>query len=117
MPPLKQTANNSIRLDSQDNKAASPQDAAQVPPQARIALLPAPNLPTWYANAFQTAFQRGEILLTACVSRQEADSEGPLLTVQPQLCLGMAPESAKRLAAALAQAVSQYEQQHGAIAL
>lgn len=116
MPPLKQTTSNNIRLDSRENNAASPQDAAQTA-QPRIALLPAPNLPTWYANAFQTAFQRGEILLTACVGRQEADSNGPLLAVQPQLCLGMNPESAKRLAAALAQAVSQYEQQHGVIVL
>lgn len=117
MPPLKKTATNNIHLDSQEHGVAAPQDAAQSAPQPRIVLLPAPNLPTWYANAFQTAFQRGEILLTACVSRQEADGNGPLLTVQPQLCLGMGPESAKRLAAALAQAVNQYEQQHGVIAL
>lgn len=117
MPPQKQTTSNNIRLDSQGNNAATPQDAAQPDRQTRIVLLPAPSLPTWYANAFQTAFQQGEILLTACVGRQEADSNGPLLAVQPQLCLGMNPQSAKRLAAALAQAVSQYEQQHGVIAL
>lgn len=68
-------------------------------------------------TAFQTTFARGEILLTACVSRQEKDQQGPVLAIQPQQAIGMSPESAKRLAAALAQVVQQYEAQYGEISL
>ena len=59
----------------------------------------------------------GEILLTACVSRQENDQQGPVLAVQPQKAVGMSPESAKRLAAALVQAIQQYEARYGEIDL
>ena len=86
-------------------------------PQMRVAMLPAPGMSTIYANAFQTTFARGEILLTACVSRQEKDQQGPVLAIQPQQAIGMSPESAKRLAAALAQVVQQYEAQYGEISL
>lgn len=116
MPPLKKTAANNMHLDDGDKPNST--TSTDTPPQTglpRIALLPAPHLPTSYANAFQTTFQRGEFLLTACVSRQEADAQGPLLTVSPQLCFGMTAESAKRLAAALVQAVNQYERQYGDI--
>lgn len=106
MPALKKTPANSH----------APEQQADAP-QLRVAMLPAPALETIYANAFQTTFARGEILLTACVSRQENDAQGPVLAVQPQKAIGMSPESAKRLAAALAQAVQQYEARFGEIAL
>ena len=106
MPALKKTPANSD-FPNQDTQAQ----------QMRVALLPAPGMRTIYANAFQTTFARGEILLTACVSQQEKDQQGPVLTVQPQQRLGMSPQSAKRLAAALHQAIQQYEEQFGEIPL
>lgn len=108
MPALKKTPANS----------AWPDQSAQADPaQMRVALLPAPGMRTTYANAFQTTFAAGEVLLTACVSQQERDQQGPVLAVQPQLRLGMTPHSARRLAAALTQAIRQYEEQFGEIAL
>lgn len=106
MPALKKTPANS---------PAPAQQAEQQ--QMRVAMLPAPGMSTIYTNAFQTTFARGEILLTACVSRQEKDQQGPVLAIQPQQAIGMSPESAKRLAAALAQVVQQYEAQYGEISL
>lgn len=90
MPALKKTPANSHAPEQQPEQ-----------PQMRVAMLPAPGMGTIYANAFQTTFARGEILLTACVSRQENDQQGPVLAVRPQQAIGMSPESAKRLAAAL----------------
>ena len=107
MPALKKTPANS----------GMPEEKPRQPVQARVAMLPAPGMSTIYANAFQTTFARGEILLTACVSRQEQDQQGPVLAVQPQQAIGMSPESAKRLAAALAQALQQYEAQFGEVTL
>ena len=43
--------------------------------------------------------------------------KGPVLAVRPQQAIGMSPESAKRLAAALVQAIQQYEAQYGEISL
>ena len=100
MPALKKTPANSHAPEQQPEQ-----------PQMRVAMLPAPGMGTIYANAFQTTFARGEILLTACVSRNEQDQQGPVLAV------GMSPESAKRLAAALVQTIQQYEAQYGEIAL
>lgn len=110
MPALKKTPANSH---------APEQRTEQQPeqPQMRVAMLPAPALETIYANAFQTNYSHGEILLTACVSRNEQDQQGPVLAVQPQKAIGMSPESAKRLAAALVQAIQQYEAQYGEISL
>ena len=88
MPALKKTPANSRAPEQQPEQ--QPEQ-----PQMRVAMLPAPALETIYANAFQTTFARGEILLTACVS----------------------PESAKRLAAALVQAIQQYEARYGEISL
>lgn len=105
MPALKKTPANSPAPEQQEQA------------QMRVAMLPAPGMGTIYANAFQTTFARGEILLTACVSRREQDQQGPVLAVQPQQAIGMSPESAKRLAAALVQAIQQYEEQFGAIEL
>lgn len=105
MPALKKTPAN------------SPEQQEQQPVQTRVALLSAPGMSTLYANAFQTTFARGEILLTACVSRKEQDQQGPVLAVQPQQAIGMSPESAKRLAAALVQAIQQYEEQFGTVEL
>ena len=102
MPALKKTPANSHAPEQQPEQ-----------PQMRVAMLPAPGMDTIYANAFQTTFARGEILLTACVSRQENDQQGPVLAVRPQQAIGMSPESAKRLAAALVQAIQQYEAQYG----
>lgn len=51
------------------------------------------------------------------MSRQENDQQGPVLAVRPQQAIGMSPESAKRLAAALVQAIQQYEAQYGEISL
>lgn len=115
MPALKKTPANSHAPEQQPEQ-----------PQVRVAMLPAPGMgtiyanafqTTFYANAFQTTFARGEILLTACVSRQENDQQGPVLAVRPQQAIGMSPESAKRLAAALVQAIQQYEIQYGEIVL
>lgn len=105
MPALKKTPANSQAPEQQPEQ------------QLRVTMLPAPALETIYANAFQTTFARGEILLTACVSRQENDQQGPVLAVRPQQAIGMSPESAKRLAAALVQAIQQYEAQYGEISL
>lgn len=110
MPALKKTPANSRAPEQQPEQ--QPEQ-----PQMRVAMLPAPALETIYANAFQTTFARGEILLTACVSRQENDQQGPVLAVQPQKAVGMSPESAKRLAAALVQAIQQYEARYGEISL
>ncbi len=85
--------------------------------QQRVAVLPAPGMTTLYTNAFQTGMGRGEILLTACVTRSEKDQQGPVLVVQPQQGLAMSPETAKRLAATLGQMVHAYEQQFGEIKL
>ena len=82
-------------------------------PQVRVAMLPAHSAPTLYANAFQTYMAQGEILLTACLSRQENTPQGSLLTVQPQQTIAMTPDSARRLLAALSQAMQQYETQFG----
>lgn len=106
MPALKKTPANSHAPEQQPEQT-----------QMRVAMLPAPGMGTIYANAFQTTFARGEILLTACVSRQENDQQGPVLAVRPQQAIGMSPESAKRLAAALVQAIQQYEAQYGEISL
>lgn len=106
MPALKKTPANSHAPEQQPEQ-----------PQMRVAMLPAPGMGTIYANAFQTTFARGEILLTACVSRNEQDQQGPVLAVQPQKAIGMSPESAKRLASALVQTIQQYEAQYGEIAL
>lgn len=105
MPALKKTPANSKAPEQQPEQ------------QLRVTMLPAPGMGTIYANAFQTTFARGEILLTACVSRQENDQQGPVLAVRPQQAIGMSPESAKRLAAALVQTIRQYEAQYGEIAL
>lgn len=110
MPALKKTPANSRAPEQQPEQ--QPEQ-----PQMRVAMLPAPALETIYANAFQTTFARGEILLTACVSRQENDQQGPVLAVQPQKAVGMSPESAKRLATALVQAIQQYEARYGEISL
>ena len=110
MPALKKTPANSRAPEQQPEQ--QPEQ-----PQMRVAMLPAPALETIYANAFQTTFARGEILLTACVSRQENDQQGPVLAVQPQKAVGMRPERAKRLAAALVQAIQQYEARYGEISL
>ena len=109
MPALKKTPANS--------HAPEQRTEQQPEQQLRVTMLPAPALETIYANAFQTTFARGEILLTACVSRQENDQRGPVLAVRPQQAIGMSPESAKRLAAALVQAIQQYEAQYGEISL
>ena len=109
MPALKKTPANS--------HAPEQRTEQQPEQQLRVTKLPAPALETIYANAFQTTFARGEILLTACVSRQENDQQGPVLAVRPQQAIGMSPESAKRLAAALVQAIQQYEAQYGEISL
>lgn len=109
MPALKKTPANS--------HAPEQRTEQQPEQQLRVTMLPAPALETIYANAFQTTFARGEILLTACVSRQENDQQGPVLAVQPQKAIGMSPESAKRLAAALVQTIQQYEAQYGEISL
>lgn len=105
MPALKKTPANSKAPEQQPEQ------------QLRVTMLPAPGMGTIYANAFQTNYSRGEILLTACVSRQENDQQGPVLAVRPQQAIGMSPESAKRLAAALVQTIRQYEAQYGEIAL
>ena len=84
------------------------------PQQVRIAVLPAPNMKTLYANAFQTNIAQNELLLTASVSRQEKDDKGPFLSLQPQAALAMTPESARRLASALLQALQQYDERFGA---
>ena len=109
MPALKKTPANS--------HAPEQRTEQQPEQQLRVTMLPAPALETIYANAFQTTFARGEILLTACVSRQENDQQGPVLAVRPQQAIGMSPESAKRLAATLVQAIQQYEAQYGEIIL
>ncbi len=83
--------------------------------QQRVAVLPAPGMQTLYANAFQTNMNRGEIMLTACVSRGEKDQKGPVLVVQPQQALAMSPENAKRLVRTLAQTIHAYEEQFGEI--
>ena len=73
MPALKKTPANSPAPEQQGEQ-----------PQMRVAMLPAPGMNTIYANAFQTTFARGEILLTACVSRQEKDQQGPVLALEPR---------------------------------
>ena len=80
------------------------------PQQVRIAVLPAPEMKTLYTNAFQTNIAQGELLLTASVSRQEKDDKGPFLSLQPQAALAMTPDSARRLASALLQALQQYDE-------
>lgn len=84
------------------------------PQQVRIAVLPAPEMKTLYTNAFQTNIAQGELLLTASVSRQEKDDKGPFLSLQPQAALAMTPDSARRLASALLQALQQYDERFGA---
>lgn len=80
----------------------------------RIAVQPAQDMKTLYANAFQTNIVQGELLLTASVSRQERDEKGPFLSLQPQASLAMTPESARRLASALVQALQQYDERFAA---
>lgn len=63
MPALKKTPANSHAPEQQPEQ-----------PQMRVAMLPAPGMGTIYANAFQTTFARGEILLTACVSVRKTTS-------------------------------------------
>lgn len=109
MPALKKTPANS--------HAPEQRTEQRTEQQLRVTMLPAPALETIYANAFQTNYSHGEILLTACVSRNEQDQQGPVLAVQPQKAIGMSPESAKRLAAALVQTIQQYEAQYGEIIL
>ena len=101
MPALKKTPANSHAPEQQ------PEQPQQENPQRQ----------RYRGKHFQTTFARGEILLTACVSRQENDQQGPVLAVRPQQAIGMSPESAKRLAAALVQAIQQYEAQYGEISL
>lgn len=96
--------------------AAKESTATQEAGQVRAVMLPAPGMPTLYANGFQTSFGKGEILLTACVSRHGQDAQGPVLTIQPQQAIGMSPESARRLVSALTQVINQYEQKFGKIA-
>lgn len=76
MPALKKTPANS--------HAPEQQPEQRTEQQLRVTMLPAPALETIYANAFQTNYSHGEILLTACVSRNEQDQQGPVLAVQPQ---------------------------------
>ena len=83
------------------------------PQQVRIAVLPAPEMKTLYTNAFQTKIAQGELLLTVSVSRQEKDDKGPFLSLQPQAALAMTPDSARRLASALLQALQQYDERFG----
>ncbi|WP_302260509.1 DUF3467 domain-containing protein [Desulfovibrio piger] len=113
MPALKKTPANSHAPEQQPEQ----QPEQRTEQQLRVTMLPAPALETIYANAFQTNYSHGEILLTACVSRNEQDQQGPVLAVQPQKAIGMSPESAKRLAAALVQTIQQYEAQYGEISL
>ena len=54
------------------------------------------------------------VVLTASVSRQEKDDKGPFLSLQPQAALAMTPDSARRLASALLQALQQYDERFGA---
>ncbi len=79
----------------------------------RVAILPAPGMTTLYVNAFQTSFAQGEIMITASVSRQEKDEQGPVLALQPQQALAMTPESARRLVQGLTQVLQQYEARFG----
>ena len=78
--------------------------------QARVALLPAPQLATLYANAFHADTTADALLLTICVSQMESDAEGPVLAVRPQARLGMTLESARRLAQALLRALHERDQ-------
>ena len=95
-------------------EAAAAQGQAQSGQHSlRVAILPAPGMTTLYANAFQTSFAQGEILLTASVSRQERDEQGPVLALQPQQALAMTPETARHLVQGLTQALQQYEARFG----
>ena len=96
-----------------DSSQPPHQPGQQESPQIRVAILPAHSTQTLYANAFQTCLARDEILLTVCLSRQESNPQGPLLTVQPQQTIAMTPESARRLYAALEQTLQQYDTQFG----
>lgn len=101
---------------SQPSQTTAAPEAEQQPTQrqVRVAILPAPGMMTLYANAFQTTFAPGEILLTASVSRQEKDEQGPVLALQPQAAIAMTPGTAKRLLQALHQTLQQYEAQQSA---
>ena len=48
---------------------------------------------------------------------QQPEQPQMCVAVQPQKAVGMSPESAKRLAAALVQAIQQYEARYGEISL
>lgn len=67
-------------------------------------MLPAPDLRTEYANTFQVGMAKDEVLLTACVSRQEKEQQG---------LLAMSPANAARLVPVLTRALQQYEEQFG----
>ena len=64
MPALKKTPANSHAPEQRTEQ----QPEQQPEQQLRVTMLPAPALETIYANAFQTNYSHGEILLTACVS-------------------------------------------------
>lgn len=85
----------------------------QTKDQTRIAIVPAPGIKTLYANAFQTSFAQGEILVNALVSRREEDAKGPVLALQPQASLAMTPEAARRLLKALGETLRQYDAAFG----
>lgn len=48
----------------------------QTKDQTRIAIVPAPGMKTLYANAFQTSFAQGEILVNALVSAEKKTARG-----------------------------------------
>ena len=77
----------------------------------RVVIQPAPGMKTLYANTFQTQFTTDELLITACVSTPMNDEKGALLSVQPQVCLGMTIGNAARLAESLRMALEQYRGQ------
>lgn len=74
---------------------------------------------TLYANAFQTRCAEGEILLTCGVSHVEPSPDDPstgTVVVEMQNRIAMTPQSARRLASTLLQALREYEERHGAAA-
>ena len=77
----------------------------------RVVIQPAPGMKTLYANTFHTQFTTDELLITACVSTPMNDEKGALLSVQPQVCLGMTIGNATRLAESLLMALEQYRGQ------
>lgn len=104
----------SAQLSQPTPNTAAPEAEQAAQRQVRVAILPAPGMTTLYANAFQTTFAPGEILLTASVSRQEKDEQGPVLALQPQTAIAMTPDTARRLLQALHQTLQQYDAQSAA---